>query len=95
MREAPLVRKQGLQLLLVIRAVLGQSFVQQPLVGFGLRQPAPFAELPVGGRHARIQAENAQQQELFPLAQLKDQPALCRLDQFHSSRSIVACRLYF
>ena len=48
--------------------MLRQGLVQQLLVGFRLRQPPGLAQLLVGGRQARIQAENLQKQVCLPIA---------------------------
>ena len=46
-------------------------------------------------RNDRIKTEDDREQFFFQIGEMKNIPVVLDPEQFHSSRSIVACRLYF
>lgn len=74
----------------------GERFFQQPLVFVVLGGPGRFGEAMMRRGNQGIELEDIEQQALFRLADFKNQFIPSGPDEFHaSSRSMVACRLYF
>src|ERR1700746_894142 len=87
------IRKDCRQSLLVLSPVLRQGFLKQPLIR-GL-QARGFAQRLVGCGNLWVKVQNLSQQEFCTRPQLELDLLICDPEAFHSSRSIVACKLYF
>jgi hypothetical protein len=92
--EAARVRDEGLNDFLIGIAVLRQSVIKQPPALLKPRVHGFSRPLMARG-HGGVQAEDLKQERFLSLTQMKQKVGFGGSDQFHPSRSIVACRVYF
>ena len=79
----------------IFPALFGERFFEQALVFNVGRAVAGLAELMVRRWHERVKLQDLKQEGLLPFAQSESETILFRSDEFHDSRSMVACRVYF
>ena len=89
-----MVQERG-DLLFVRGALLGQGFVQKMLAFLRMGRGGLFADPVVGRRNAWVKPEHLPQHVFFLRGEHESEPVFCGTDEFHASRSMVACRLYF
>ena len=92
--KMPGIGEKRLDQFFVFAPLLGERFIKQTLVRrVGGR--GRVAQSLMRGRNDGVKPENEREQSAFLFREVKNVVVVFDAKKFHSSRSMVACRLYF
>jgi len=87
--------QHGLDLLPILFTLIGERFFEQSLVFIGFSFAVLATQSMVRRGNEGIKFQRFEQELFFTWTELKDQRAFAGAKEFHDSRSIVACSVYF